>query len=718
VDRIAFILYLIAIILAPLLFASVHTYAYTLVFMLIFAATLLVVMNGIRRDMHTGRLEFVMLRSEMTPLFILMFGWMVFQMVPLPEAFVKWMSPEAWVAAEKSLPASAAIGGATVENWITLAPYTYPVRQSLIRWVAYGMLFFGLSVTLNSKKRLTLLTYCLLALGCFEVIYGLVQTYSGSNQIWWYRKSMKSWQSANGTYINRNHFAGLMEMLIPVAIGFTAGFSKLKKRSEAFPKRNLRVRLVEILSLEQRFSKRVAIIFAGVLMGIGAIFSASRGGMLGITAGMIVMGLLLSLRKGSRKTGLIALVLFLLTAGYAIHIGAERPLERFNKLEASYESRQRYTQQTLALATDYPVSGIGLGNFLHAFPKYQAPQDKNRHLRYAHNDWAQLLAEGGLAGIALFLAGSGWLLWIYLRNWKRRRDRFAVGMGAGSLAALAAIAMHSSSDFNLHMPANALVLGAVLAMGSSAVALKQRHGRETVPGRYRARPLVGTGGVCLVGIIALLVWCVVVSGRHFLAETHCNTVKNSTLNRDQDPPVEKIDAAIAWDNDNAMYWFKRGMWLKKERRAAYNEMTPADRDKTQRAMIMDFEAAVRRNPFNVRFYIQCGNAYAAMQHAEDYRQTWLPAADLAMERAAWAVGKDRPDRLRVIANYWVFRSKTLSPANPQWAESWSRAVWLYQEALSLETGRRQKRMKAKIRKTIWKYYPDETFVVEALGEGA
>jgi len=700
------------------MFASVHTYAYTLVFMLIFTATLLVVMNGIRRDIHTGRLEFVMLRSEMTPLFILMFDWLVFQMVPLPEAFVKWISPEAWVAAEKSLPASEAIGGATVESWISLAPYTYPVRQSLIRWVAYGMLFFGLSGTLNSKNRLTLLIYCLLALGCFEVIYGLIQTYSGSNQIWWYQRHKSTYRGINGTYINRNHFAGLMEMLIPVAIRFAAGFSKLKKRSAGFPNRNLRVRLVEILSLEQRFSKRVAVIFAGVLMGIGAIFSASRDGMLGMTAALVVMGLLLSLRKGNRRTGLTALVLFLLTAGYAIYIGAERPLKRFNKLEASYESRQRYTQQTLALAMDYPFSGIGVGNFVHAFPKYQSPQDKNRLLRYAHNDWAQLLAEAGLAGLALFLAGSGWFLWIYLSKWKRRRDRFAVGMGAGVMAAMAAMAMHSYSDFNLHMPVNALVLAAVLALGSSAIALKQRYGRETVPGRYQARPINGTGGLCLIGIIALLIWCVGVSGRHFLAEANCNTVKNSTLNRDQEPPVEKINAAIAWDSVNAMYWFKRGMQLKKERRATYNEITPTERDKTQRAIIMDFEAAVKRNPFNVRFYIQCGNAYADMQAAGDYRQTWLPAADMAMERAAWAAGPDRPDRLRVIANYWVFRSKTFSPANPEWFETWSRAVWLYHEALSLETGKHKKRMKAKIRRTIWKYDPDEAFVAEALGEGA
>lgn len=715
-DRIAFILYLLALIIAPLLFAAVHTYAYTLVFLLVFTTTLLVVMNGIRRDLNTGRLEFVMLRSEMAPLFILMAGWLVFQMVPLPEAFVKWISPEAWVAAEKSLPASVAIGDAKVEKLITLAPYTYPVRQSLIRWAAYSMLFFGLSATLNSTRRMTTLVYCLLTVGCFEVVYGLIQTFSGNEKIWWFTKTSYR-NDLTGTYINRNHFAGLMEMLIPVAIGFAAGFAKVKKHAHAFKSSSLRVRLAAFLSLEQRFSKRVAIISAGILMGIGTIFSASRGGMLAVSTALVVIGLLMAFRRGTRKLGLIALLLFVFSLGYAIYIGVERPMKRFDSFESSYEERQRIAKHTILMMEDYPVSGVGLGNFINAYPKYQSPEDKNVLYRYAHNDWIQLLGEAGLAGFFLFLVGSCWFLGVYVRKWQKRRDRFAVGVGAGTLAALSAIALHSYSDFNLHMPANTLVLAAVLALGSSAVALRRRHGRETLPDRYRARPLVGTGGLCLVGIIALLVWCMGVTGRHFLAESRCNTVKNSTLNREQEPPIEAIDVAIAWDDINAMYWFTRGMRLKKERRAAYNEMTPIERDNAQRAVIKAFEAAIKRNPFNVRFYIQCGNAYAAMQAAEDYRQTWLPAADLAMERAAWASGPDRPDRLRVIANYWVFRSKTFSPVNPQWFETWSRAVWLYQEALSLETGMQKKRMKAKIRKTVWKYYPDEAFVAEAMGEG-
>ena len=134
-------------------------------------------------------------------------------------------------------------------------------------------------------------------------------------------------------------------------------------------------------------------------------------------------------------------------------------------------------------------------------------------------------------------------------------------------------------------------------------------------------------------------------------------------------------------------------------------------------MILDFEAAVKRNPFNAWHYIQCANAYARMQHTEDYRKKWLPAADVAMERAAWAAAQKKPDQLRVIGNYWAFRSKTISPIDPQWRAAWSRAVWLYQRALSIETGARKKRMMAQIRKTVWKYYPDEQFVAEALGAG-
>lgn len=716
-QKTAFTLYLVALIIAPLLFGAVHTYAYTLVFLLILVATGLVTINGVRRNYDSGMLEFNMLKSEMLPLFVLMFVWVLFQMMPLPADFVKWISPEAWVAAQKSVPASETMRGATVGNWITLAPYTYPVRLALIRWVVYGMLFFGLSATLNSKTRMTTLVYCLLAVGCFEVIYGLVQTYSGSNHIWWYRRHEIDYRGINGTYINRNHLAGLLEMLIPVAIGFTAGFAKLKKKQPAFQKRGMRIRLLELLSLEQRFSKRIAVGFAGILMGIGVIFSMSRGGMIGLSAALIVIGLLLSVQGKSRRTGLIALLFFVLTAGYAIYIGVERPLQRFNSLEVSFEGRSRYAQQALAMTADYPVSGIGLGNFIYAYPKYQSPKDKGLLIRHAHNDWAQLMAEAGLAGIVVFGLGSAWFVIGFLRNWKRRRDRFAVVMGAGALAALTAIVIHSYTDFNLHVPANAMVLSAVLALGSSAIHLRSRRGRSSLPGRYQSLPLRGAGGIWLIAFLALVLWAGYGSIRHFLAETNCNTVNNSTLNRDQDPPLEKIDAAIGWDPANALYWFKRGMRLDNERRAALGEMVLANQITSQAEISRAYEQAIARNPLDAWFYIHCGKVYAGMRAAADYRTTWLPAADLVMERASWAVARKNPENLKNIGNYWIFRSKTISPMNPDWQTAWSRAVWLYRRALEVESGVRKKQMAEEIRKTIWRYYPDEAFINQVIGEG-
>lgn len=140
--------------------------------------------------------------------------------------------------------------------------------------------------------------------------------------------------------------------------------------------------------------------------------------------------------------------------------------------------------------------------------------------------------------------------------WRKRTDPFAICLGVAPLAAMTAMAIHSYSDFNLHIPANCLMLAAIMAIGHSALHLERHHGRDKTLYRYRIIALKYKGMLALLLILGFIVWNGFWTVRHFMAEAYCNTVTNSTLNRDQNPPLEEIKKAIEWDRWNAQYWYK------------------------------------------------------------------------------------------------------------------------------------------------------------------
>ena len=323
-----------------------------------------------------------------------------------------------------------------------------------------------------------------------------------------------------------------------------------------------------------KFNKWALILFAGAVMGIGLIFSGSRGGIIAAAGAMLCMSLLFIFRQGHRRKGLVLLFLFLIISCYALHIGVEYPLGRFKSFDTCLEARNRYTQKTMAMFDDYRFTGIGVGNFQYAYPKYQSVEDKNFFIRYTHNDWAQFLAEAGIIGLSLLLGGIFYFLYRTMRLWKKRRDPLAICLGVVPLAAMTAVVIHSVSDFNLHIPANFLMLVAIIAIDYSALHLKRHSAKDRTLYRYYIIPIKYKGILVLLLVFGLIVWNGFWTIRHLMAEVHCNTVHNSTLNRDQNPSLEEIKKAIWWDSCNAKYWYKLAQELKRNRNAASSIHNP------------------------------------------------------------------------------------------------------------------------------------------------
>lgn len=410
------------------------------------------------------------------------------------------------------------------------------------------------------------------------------------------------------------------------------------------------------------------------------------------------------------------MLLFAATVAYAVHIGAERPIERFNRFAPDFDVRSRYARKTVALFEDYPLSGVGIGNFQYAYPRYQSLEDSRLFFRYAHNDWAQFMAEAGIVGLMLLVGGGAFWTYRTFRLWRHRPHPFAVGLGVAPFAAMIAMAVHEYSDFNLHIPANFLMFMALLAIGHSALHLQFRGNGDWLALREFVLPIRSKrmfAGALLVGVIF---WNGFWTLRHFVAECYCNTVTNSTFNRDQSPSPDEIQQAAVWDPGNAAYGYRLALAQKRTKEAEQNPHGPVENVLKQKNIVRAMETAARRNPLQKTYHLQLGWEYVQMwMAAPENRQKWLDAADTAMTRAAYFSGQAFPDDHMELGSFWLMRSKTVAYNSTQWWTAWNKARWHFRQSISGEKDTARPGRIEKIKSEIKAHYSDPVFEERILG---
>jgi O-antigen ligase len=245
-----------------------------------------------------------------------------------------------------------------------------------------------------------------------------------------------------GPYVNRDHFAGLMEMLIPVAVLYIAG-------------------------RQGRFSLgawawRVS---AAMLALASLLLSGSRGGLLALSAEILIATSALR-RAGARTTetrraamvAAITLLAGVMLFAYIDPGWVAKKLASVVHVEGSWADlagwRKSMTLDSLRMWRDHPVLGVGLGDFGTAYPRYQSfPSEM--WIDHAHNDYAEAVAETGLVGALLILLALGLFLRLAFRDWGHPFRSQASWIRWGAAIGCCGMLVHSFLDFNLHIPANA-----------------------------------------------------------------------------------------------------------------------------------------------------------------------------------------------------------------------------------------------------------------------
>lgn len=285
----------------------------------------------------------------------------------------------------------------------------------------------------------------LISLGFLVSIFGILQHLTFNGKLYWFRE-MRYGGIPFGPYVNRNHFAGLVELLIPV------GMAPL------------------VLGKVQR--ERLALVVLFALLPIGALFlSASRGGIIAFLVEMSLLGLFVVLRKSSGRRALVGGSVLLLALLLVSWLGVQATLDRFaslQPLEASKSKRVAMAADAWRIFLDHPVAGTGLGTFETVFPAYDSLFD-GKIVTHAHNDFVEALADTGILGGL----GSAWfLLLLVLRGFRRSlrpENSASAALQAGAFLGCVGFLVHCTVDFNLHIPSNALLFFLLALLATSRI---------------------------------------------------------------------------------------------------------------------------------------------------------------------------------------------------------------------------------------------------------
>jgi O-antigen ligase len=322
---------------------------------------------------------------------------------------------------------------AALQLTLGISAYPFLTRIELLKYSALASLFFLCVQSFRTREQWRGFVWFLLVLGFAVSLFGILQHFTFNGKLYWVRE-LRYGGIPFGPYVNRNHFAGLVELLIPPGLA------------------------ILILRAERRDLLPLVTLFT--LLPVGALFlSASRGGMMSFFAEVVILGVLIVLRQREKKELAAAAMLLILGGALVSWLGIGRALERFasyKSLEVSETRRVEMFRGTWHIFLDHPLAGTGLGTLQEVFPLYDTVYD-GLVVNHSHNDYAEALAETGILGGLCWLAFLILWFWYSWKNIAQDRDKRYLAYHAGAFVACFGLLAHGTVDFNFHIPSNALI---------------------------------------------------------------------------------------------------------------------------------------------------------------------------------------------------------------------------------------------------------------------
>lgn len=328
-------------------------------------------------------------------------------------------------------------------------------REAFVKLFTYGTLFFVVQqLYLSASSRAWRITGLVITIYMFAMaVFAIVQYFASPGLLYGY---LPESNSVFGPYVNHGNYAGLMEMLIPVAMALA-------------------------ISLRWKHPAKPFLLFLAFITVVSVFLSGSRAGLVSLAVEFIVIGLVLFSSQANQKQMLLAgIVAACLAVGFFYWLDPGDVWGRWQQMasrpELALGSRQTIARDSWRMTRDHLAHGVGLGAFQTAYTPYQTVAT-DLTIDYAHNDYLQFIAETGVLGIILLPVALALFFVLAFRHLSRRLHRQRGWVQFGAAVGVCGLLVHSFSEFNLHIPANAAWFTFLAAIATLPV-LRSHHGER------------------------------------------------------------------------------------------------------------------------------------------------------------------------------------------------------------------------------------------------
>ena len=369
---------------------------------------------------------------------------------------------------------SAAGQGIQLPFWNSISADPYETRIFALQLLALALFAALLFRYATTEPRLRFLVHLIITIAVLSAIFGLLRQTTQHEP--GFGLPLLLPEQGYGQFINKNHFAYLMEMGFGLSLGLVAAGGARRDRG---------------------------LIYLAVLLPTwtALVLSNSRGGILAMLIQLVVTLLLFPAvaRESRLRSGRlwrfvrapairIALILSLVVICVigVFWVGGDRLASNIEAARGEFETsdsrigvtRTQTWRSTIQMIKDYPITGVGLGGYWTAFPAYHDASGTMTP-QQAHNDYLELMASGGIVGLALFAWSAAMVLKqargnLHSQNSFRRAACFA------ALIAITGVAVHSLVDFGLHRMLNAMIFAALIVIATGIVEIESDPQLEDV----------------------------------------------------------------------------------------------------------------------------------------------------------------------------------------------------------------------------------------------
>ena len=383
---------------------------------------------------------------------VLFFMWTFFLCLPIPHPVLALLSS----TRAELLSAGWSLTG----SHPTWASISYSAQRTFAWWLFLLSLLLFYKVVKNlcaGRQMLKRIVFTIIVVGVVESFYGLLQALVPSMGVLWVDYINDYLGMARGTFINRNSYAGFIEMIWPLALGVTVAMAG-------------RFSSIKTALGSDRLNRQALMALSIIVFLLALLFTRSRAGIVSGLVGLAVFCFTsrIGLRSTAAHSRILIVGITVLLCVYATTIGIGSIVDRFLRISSDGNTRLEIWRDSLVMVRDHPL-GIGLQNYESVFQSYNRSTASEKTVVHAHNDYLQLLIESGWIGFLALATGFCVFMTQCLRRIRRmdgRKDPLRFYLAVGAFSGLTSISVHCLFDFNLQIPANCVyfvVLAAILS---------------------------------------------------------------------------------------------------------------------------------------------------------------------------------------------------------------------------------------------------------------